>query len=110
MHNPLIHVELWNVIHLSLPRPTNCTNKRRRQHETPLRNLSRAITAVGGNWGATRRKPKRVQAGRSYRSDRHRAALPALGIESKLPRRRPRHGSGLGKTRWVVERGSAWLH
>lgn len=27
-----------------------------------------------------------------------------------LARRRTEHGSGLGKTRWVVERTLAWLH
>ncbi len=33
-----------------------------------------------------------------------------LGIAPKIARRGAPHGSGLGKTRWVVERTFAWLH
>lgn len=32
------------------------------------------------------------------------------GITPKIARRGVPHGSGLGKTRWVVERTFAWLH
>ena len=31
-------------------------------------------------------------------------------IEPHLAKRRTAHGSGLGRTRWVVERTPAWLH
>ncbi|MFF1560680.1 transposase, partial [Streptomyces sp. NPDC058279] len=31
-------------------------------------------------------------------------------ITPKIARRGTLHGSGLGKTRWVVERTFAWLH
>jgi transposase len=34
----------------------------------------------------------------------------AQGIRAELAKRRTEHGSGLGKTRWVVERTIAWLH
>lgn len=34
----------------------------------------------------------------------------ARGITPKIARRGTPHGSGLGKTRWVVERTFAWLH
>ncbi len=34
----------------------------------------------------------------------------ACGIQSQIARRRVKHGSGLGKTRWVVECTIAWLH
>src|SRR6266568_3026618 len=81
-----------------------------RHDVTQLLPLVQAIPPIGGKRGAPRRKPKLVQADRAYDSDPHRAALLALGIQSQIARRRTRHGSGLGKTRWVVERTIAWLH
>ncbi len=84
--------------------------KANRHDVTQLLPLIRAIPPIGGKRGAPRRKPKLVQADRAYDSDPHRAALLALGIQSQIARRRTRHGSGLGKTRWVVERTIAWLH
>jgi transposase len=36
--------------------------------------------------------------------------LRALAIKPIIARRNTEHGSGLGKTRWVVERSIAWLH
>ncbi len=77
---------------------------------TQLLPLVQTIPPIGGKRGAPRRKPKLVQADRAYDSDPHRAALLALGIQSQIARRRTKHGSGLGKTRWVVERTIAWLH
>ena len=84
--------------------------KANRHDVTQLLPLIRAIPPIGGKRGAPRRKPKLVQADRAYDSDPHRAALLALGIQSQIARRRTEHGSGLGKTRWVVERTIAWLH
>ena len=84
--------------------------KANRHDVTQLLPLVRAIPPIGGKRGAPRRKPKLVQADRAYDSDPHRAALLALGIQSQIARRRTPHGSGLGKTRWVVERTIAWLH
>jgi transposase len=69
-----------------------------------------AIPAIRGKRGAPKRKPKLVQADRAYDSNPHRKALQARGIGSEIARRRAGHGSGLGKTRWVVERTIAWLH
>jgi transposase len=34
----------------------------------------------------------------------------ARGITPRIARRGIAHGSGLGRHRWVVERGFAWLH
>jgi len=84
--------------------------KANRHDVTQLLPLVQAIPPIGGKRGAPRRKPKLVQADRAYDSDPHRAALLALGIQSQIARRRTPHGSGLGKTRWVVERTIAWLH
>lgn len=36
--------------------------------------------------------------------------LRERGIRPRIARRGVAHGSGLGKIRWVVERGFAWLH
>ncbi|WP_420806266.1 transposase [Sciscionella marina] len=49
-------------------------------------------------------------ADRGYDSDPHRARLRNRGIVPKIARRNTKHGSGLGKHRWFVERGFAWLH
>jgi hypothetical protein len=40
----------------------------------------------------------------SRRNDWARLLLRWLGIDPKIARRKVEHGSGLGKTRWVVER------
>jgi transposase len=40
----------------------------------------------------------------------HRAQLRERGIKPELARRSPEQSSGMGKTRWVVERTLAWLH
>jgi len=77
---------------------------------TQLLPLVDAIPPIGGKRGAPKRKPKFLQGDRGYDSDPHRAALKARGIQSQIARRRTKHGSGLGKTRWVVERTIAWLH
>jgi transposase len=55
-------------------------------------------------------KPALVQGDRGYDSQPHRRALRQRGIASALAKRNTRHGSRLGRTRWVVERTLAWLH
>jgi transposase len=77
---------------------------------TQLLPLVEAIPAIGGKRGRPRRRPKRVQGDRGYDSQPHRDELRRRGIASNLARRNTEHGSGLGKTRWVVERTIAWLH
>ena len=81
-----------------------------RHDVTQLLPLVEAIPPVRGKPGAPRRRPCLVQGDRAYDSQPHRDALHALGIESLLARRNTDHGSGLGKTRWVVERTLSWLH
>ena len=57
-----------------------------------------------------RRRPRELLADRGYDHDKHRRQLRARGITPRIARRGVAHGSGLGKQRWVVERGFAWLH
>ena len=49
-------------------------------------------------------------ADRGNDHDIYRRQLRARGITPRIARRGVAHGSGLGKQRWVVERGFAWLH
>jgi len=51
-----------------------------------------------------------VQGDRDYDSQPHRDALERRGIATQLAERWRPQGSGLGGTRWVVERTLAWLH
>jgi transposase len=45
-----------------------------------------------------------------YDHDTYRRQPRARGITPRIARRGVAHGSGLGRHRWVVERGFAWLH
>lgn len=77
---------------------------------TQLLPLVDGIPPIAGKVGHPQRKPKTLQADRAYDSNAHRAALQQRGITPVIARRRTEHGSGLGVTRWVVERTNAWLH
>jgi transposase len=69
-----------------------------------------AIPPLRGRRGRPLRKPVLIQGDRGYDSQAHRDALHRRGIRTQLAKRRTDHGSGLGRTRWVVERTLAWLH
>jgi transposase len=75
-----------------------------------LNALVSAIPPIRGKRGRPLRKPGIVQGDRGYSSNKHRQALRKQGIVPELARIGAPHGSGLGKTRWVVERSIAWLH
>jgi transposase len=74
---------------------------------TQLLPLVDAIPPIAGKPGAPRWRPDAVQA--AYRSLRHRICLFIRGITPIISQQAGVHGSGLGKTRWVVERTLAWL-
>jgi transposase len=69
-----------------------------------------AVPAERGRVGRPRRRPERVTADRGYDHDKYRRQLRRRGIEPEIARRQTKHGSGLGRARWVVERTFAWLH
>jgi transposase len=81
-----------------------------RHDVTQLLPLVDAIPPLRGRPGRPLRKPQLVQGDRAYDSQPHRDALRARGITSQLAKRGCPHGSGLGRTRWVIERTFAWLH
>ncbi len=65
---------------------------------------------VAGKRGRPRQKPDVVIADRGYDHDKYRRLLRTRGIRPVIARRGTDHGSGLGRQRWVVERGFAHLH
>lgn len=75
-----------------------------------LQPLLLAIPAVRGKAGRPRQRPDAVQGDRAYGSLAHHRWLRTMGITDRLARKGWPHGSGLGKTRWVVERSLSWLH
>jgi transposase len=81
-----------------------------RHDVTQLHALVDAIPRIAGKPGRPLSKPRIVQGDRGYDHDKYRRPLHAAGIDTEIARRGEPHGSGLGKTRWVVERTISWLH
>jgi transposase len=77
---------------------------------TQLIPLVDAIPNVAGKVGRPRHKPDAVQGDRGYDSEPYRRELRSRGIQPVIAKRMTEHGSGLGKTRWVIERTLSWLH
>ena len=77
---------------------------------TQLIPLVDAVPPIRGRRGRPRRRPGELFADRGYDFDCYRRQLRARGITPRIARRGVAHGSGLGKKRWVVERGFTWLH
>ncbi|MBS0166156.1 MAG: IS5 family transposase [Nitrospira sp.] len=67
------------------------------------------VPKVRGKQGRPRQRPDRLQGDRGDDSEPLRDQLRRSGIEPQLAKRRTEHGSGLGKTRWYVERTLAWF-
>jgi len=72
--------------------------------------LVERVPRVRGKVGRPRRRPESVIADRGYDHDKYRRELRARRIKPEIARRQTTHGSGLGRSRWVVERTFAWLH
>jgi transposase len=81
-----------------------------RHDVTQLLPLLDAIPRLRGLRGRPRHRPKRLYADRGYDYIKYRRLLWQRGIQPVIARRGAPHGSGLGRTRWVVERTFAWLH
>jgi transposase len=72
--------------------------------------LVNALPAVAGKPGHPRRKPDALQGDLAYDSEPHRQGLRLMGIEPILPEKVIDDDTGLGETRWPVERTLSWLH
>lgn len=81
-----------------------------RHDVTQLLPLVDAIPMIGGQQGHPRCRPDKLYADRAYDSEPHRRQLRIRNIKPFIAKRRTKHGSGLGKRRWVVERTISWLH
>lgn len=77
---------------------------------TQLLPLVDAFPPIRGRVGRPRQRPERFLADRAYDSEPHRKTLRARGINPIIAKRRTRHGSGLGRKRYVVERSISRLH
>jgi transposase len=64
---------------------------------------------VGGTPGRPKELPDELVADAGYDSEATRRLLSWLGVEPKIRKSKGKHGSGLGKVRWVVERTISWL-
>lgn len=65
---------------------------------------------IAGKPGRPRHRPDLLLADRGYDHDKYRRILRSRGIAHRIARRGTPNGSGLGRHRWVVERGFAHLH
>jgi transposase len=72
--------------------------------------LYNKIPPVAGKVGHPRKKPDALQGDLAYDSEPHRQGLRDLGIEPVLPEKGIDDQSGLGETRWPIERTLSWAH
>lgn len=84
--------------------------KANRNDITQLLPLLEEVPDVQGKTGRPRKRPQSVQGDRGYDWQPHRDELKKRGIKPLLAKPGVPHGSGLGKSRWGVERTFAWLH
>jgi len=78
--------------------------------DVPAIALLDRLPRLGNVWGKPRRKPIFFQGDRAYGTKTNIAQTEARGIFSALaPRGSQSHGSGLGRTRFVVERALSWF-
>ena len=87
-----------------------CVTEANRHDVTQLLPLLDSIPSIRGKRGRPPHTPTVLQADCGYDSDPHRKQISARRIIPVIRRRMTDHGSGLGKTRWVVERTHSWLH
>ena len=72
--------------------------------------LYNKVPPVAGKVGRPRKKPDALQGDLAYDSEPHRQGLREMGVEPVLPEKGIDDQSGLGETRWPVERTLAWVH
>ena len=67
------------------------------------------VPPIAGLPGHPRRRPERLQGDRGFDDEADRELLRRRGIIPLLAKRRTKHGSGLGKFRWFIERTLSWF-
>jgi transposase len=77
--------------------------------DQPALEMLQSIPPIQGPRGRPRRKPEAFQGDRGYGFPGLIAEVLAMGVRSLLAPRGVEHGSGLGQTRYVVERTLAWF-
>jgi transposase len=77
---------------------------------TEMAPLVNKLPEVAGKVGHPKRRPDALQGDLAYDSEPHREGLRKMGIEPVLPEKGIDEDSGLGETRWPVERTLAWIH
>jgi hypothetical protein len=75
-----------------------------------LKSQVNKLPEVAGQVGHPRRKPGAQQGDLAYDSEPHRQGLREMGIEPVLPEKGIDDDTGLGATRWPVERTLSWVH
>lgn len=86
------------------------TTQANRNEITQLLPLIDALKPIRGRVGRPRQHPEYLQGDEAYASIPHQRELKKRGIKPVIAQRRRGHGSGLGSTRWPVERTNSWLH
>ncbi|QTD95824.1 Transposase DDE domain protein [Streptomyces cyanogenus] len=81
-----------------------------RHDVTQLMPLLDAIPRIRGLVGRPRHRPRRLFADRGYDYDKYRRLTVLAASRRRSHAKSTAQGSGLGRTRWVVERTFAWLH
>jgi len=67
------------------------------------------MPSIAGKVGHPLQRPRAIQGDRAYQDANAEDILIWLGIKPILAHRNTPHGSGLGRTRWVVERTISWI-
>ncbi len=67
------------------------------------------VPPIAGVPGRPRRRPERLLGDRGFDDEEDRQQLRQRRIIPELAKRRTKHGSGLGKFRWFIERTNSWI-
>jgi transposase len=132
MARPLVSDELWELIEPLIPKgiPVRSTTRSRSTPFAVVESLPTRIAVApphlrtspscsrwwtrsrrcAGRRGRPRRRPRRLYGDRAYHSREGRRQLRRRHIQARIAWPKSAHGSGLGTTRWVIERTIAWLH
>jgi len=91
-----------------VPLVLRCALANRRDHQEILPTVV-AYPEVGGRPGRPKTHPDKLFADAGYDCEATRTVLRFLGIEPHIRKSKGKHGSHLGRIRWVVERTISWL-